>query len=252
MGQPYWENIGTIKALICGFELCSSLSVNLSKSRILSFNVDSEFLNAASDYLACDVSPFPFQFLGIKIGCNPRRKSSWSLFISKLRNHLSSWKGKHLSLGGKVTLLNSVLNSIPLFTFSFYKLPKKVIQEIIKIQRKFLWNSQENLRRINWVAWSSICMSKVGGGLGVKNCDMFNMTLMNKWGWKILVEEDALWHKVLSFKYGDHENLLSFRNSKSSTWWSDLRILLSNWLADNNWFNHSLSCKVGNGLDIDF
>lgn len=111
------------------------------------------FLFVVSDYLLCAVSPF--NFLGILIGCNPRKGSSWSLVLAKVRTRLASWKGKFLSLGGRVTLLNSVLNVIPLFSFFFYKAPKMVIQEFIEIQRAFLWKGKENIIRINWVVWST-------------------------------------------------------------------------------------------------
>lgn len=38
-----------------------------------------------------------------------------------------------MSIGGQVTLINSVHNSILLYTFSFYKSPNIVIQEAPKI-----------------------------------------------------------------------------------------------------------------------
>lgn len=66
---------------------------------------------------------------------------------------------------------------------------------------------------------------------GVKNYDMFNKDLMCKWGWKILVEEESLWHKVLSFKYAEIKNQIrddyfSFFNSNYSLWLRDLCIFL--------------------------
>lgn len=66
-------------------------------------------------------------------------------------------------------MLNSVLNAVMLFTFSFSKVPKVVIQEFINIQHEFLWNGRENIRRINWLAWSSIRLPKSQGGLGVEH-----------------------------------------------------------------------------------
>ena len=120
------------------------------------------------------VSYIPLSFLGIQIVCNPRRLSSWLLVLAKVQNKLVSRKGKNLSLGGRVTLLNSVLNAIPLFTFSFYKAPN------FFIQCAFLWNGKENTRRINWVPWSPICLQKPNGGLGLKDYDLFNRTLLCK------------------------------------------------------------------------
>ncbi|KAI5408461.1 hypothetical protein KIW84_054339 [Lathyrus oleraceus] len=44
MDQPSWENIWTVKAMLRGFELCSSLFVNFIKSRVIGFNVKQDFL----------------------------------------------------------------------------------------------------------------------------------------------------------------------------------------------------------------
>lgn len=81
----------------------------------------------------------PFKFLGIPVGENPRRASTWKPVIDKFKSRLTRWKGRNLSIGGRVTLINSVLSVLPLYFFSFYKAPKKVIDNMIQIQRQFLW-----------------------------------------------------------------------------------------------------------------
>lgn len=106
--------------MLRGFQHISGLSVNFLKGRIFGFNVNHKFFNTTSDFLVCSTSMAPFTFLGIPIGCNSRRKSSWDLLLCKIRNRLASWKGMTLSLGGIVTLLNSILASIHLYFFSFY------------------------------------------------------------------------------------------------------------------------------------
>jgi hypothetical protein len=42
-------------------------------------------------------------------------------------------------MGGRVVLLNSVLNSIPIFFLSYLKMPTKVWKLIVELQRRFLW-----------------------------------------------------------------------------------------------------------------
>lgn len=132
--------------------------------------------------------------------------------IDKLRKRLSLWQGRHLSMGGRVTLINSVLNSIPLYYLSFYKAPKVVIKSLIKIQRNFLWGINEVDRGMYWVAWDKICKPKEEGGLGVKNIELFNVALLAKWKWRILSEEDAPWWDLLSHRYGDLKSIFFSEN----------------------------------------
>lgn len=40
------------------------------------------------------------------------------------------------------------------------------------------------------MSWFSIGKPKHEGGLGVKDCGAFNVTLLRKWAWKILLEND--------------------------------------------------------------
>lgn len=122
--------------------------------------------------------------------------------LVKLHNKLSLWKRKNVSLGVRVTLINVVLNSIPLFFF-VNKAPKWAINEIIRIQCEFLWCGVENKKHINWVYWASICKPKLEGGFKIKNCELFNLTLLGKWAWRILFEQNSIWHPLLEFRYGD-------------------------------------------------
>ncbi|CAK8534793.1 unnamed protein product [Lathyrus sativus] len=137
LGDSNRENILDVKVMLRGFELLSGLKVNFSKSKVIGVNLDDGFLEVASNFLSCATTSLPFNFLGIPIGANPRRKITWEPLVTKIRNKLSLWRGKHISFGSRLTLINSVLNSIPVFLFSFYCAPKLVLQEIINIQRAF-------------------------------------------------------------------------------------------------------------------
>jgi len=60
-------------------------------------------------------------------------------FIRTSKPKLNLWRHKYISLGGRVVLINSVLNSIPIFLLSFMKMPVLVWRKIFRIQREFLW-----------------------------------------------------------------------------------------------------------------
>jgi len=46
-------------------------------------------------------------------------------------------------------------------------------------------------------------LNKVSGGLGVRQLKEFNVTLLGKWCWRMLVEGGGLWYRVLVARYGE-------------------------------------------------
>lgn len=74
----------------------------------------------------------------------------------------------NLSMGGRIMLINIVLNAIPIYSLSVYTYPVKVLKEIRRFQSNFLWHGNENKRTIHWVRWESIWCSVRIGGLSIK------------------------------------------------------------------------------------
>lgn len=108
--------------------MASGLKINFAESNVMRINIEERTLRGASLFLACCIDDVPFKFLGIPVGANPRRSHTWEPVLKALILNLSSWKViKQLSIRGRVTLINSALSSLPLYFFSFYKTPKKVI-----------------------------------------------------------------------------------------------------------------------------
>lgn len=44
---------------------------------------------------------------------------------------------------------------------------------------------------------------KEKGGLGIKDLDLFNKSLLGKWIWRMLEKGDRLWVRILKSKYGN-------------------------------------------------
>jgi hypothetical protein len=112
MGEGNWDNLWIIKTVLRSFEIVSGLKVNFHKSKHYGINLDDSFLGASSSFLHCEVISIPFRFLGIPVGANPQRKATWSPIVDIVRKRLSVWNGRNLSIGGRVTLINSVLSSL--------------------------------------------------------------------------------------------------------------------------------------------
>jgi len=114
---------------------------------------------------------------------------------------------KPLSFGGRVTLIKSTPNSIPIYFISFFRIPKKVVHKLITIQRRFLWGGDMDNHKIAWVSWETVCLSKEKGGLGIRDLTKFNQALLGKWKWDLFHHQGELWARVLDSKYGGWRSL---------------------------------------------
>lgn len=95
------------------FEATSGLKVNFNKSQVLVFSVAGDWLNMVVGVLHCKTGKVSFKYLGLRIGVDIGKKITWVLVLEKVRKRLLSWNNKHLSMGGRITLLKSVLLSLP-------------------------------------------------------------------------------------------------------------------------------------------
>jgi hypothetical protein len=86
---------------------------------------------------------FPFIYLGFPIGANMNLVKFWQPFIDSFHSRLAVWKAKTLSFGGRITLLKSVLGSLPLYYFSLFKAPVHVIDALEKIRKNLLWTGSD-------------------------------------------------------------------------------------------------------------
>lgn len=181
------------------FVLMSGLKLNYNKSNIISWsNCDHDWAKGIASQFGCIHQTCPVTYLGLPLGANTNKILTWKPVISKIENKLSSWKAKLLSRAGRLTLIKSVLNSLPIYFMSMFKMPKEVAQKIVKLQRKFFWGSSSNGDLMPpSVKWSSIELPKNMGGLGVGNILHKNLILLFKWWWRFSDCDDSFWKRIL-------------------------------------------------------
>lgn len=132
-------NAWAIKCVLRNFELAAGLKVNFHKSALRGKKANQRTIYHAAYILNCKVGSSPFKFLDILVRANPRRSSMWIPLFNSLQKRLLGWRNKFLSFGGRVILINAVLSRLSVYYLSFYKAPKKVLNNIIQIQHRFLW-----------------------------------------------------------------------------------------------------------------
>lgn len=104
-------------------------------------------------------------------------------------------------------MIKAVVQSIPVYSMSVFKLPVSLCKDIEAMVRKFWWGNGGG-KKILWVKWSSLCSSKSIGGMGFQDFQKFNNTLLAKQVWCLIHNRDSFLLKVFSAKYFPQGNIL--------------------------------------------
>ncbi|GKA19575.1 RNA-directed DNA polymerase, eukaryota [Tanacetum coccineum] len=133
--------------------------------------------------------------------------------------------------------IGSNMRTIPLYYLSLFKAPSLVLDHLEYVRRRFFWGINENEKKIIWVNWKKVCVSKIRGGLGLGRLKDKNMSLLGKWKWRFCNEDNALWQKVIKEIYGPHGG---FESNNSSN------------MSSGVWKSISSNCKGIELLNIPF
>lgn len=124
------EDLRIIKLILYLFEGMTGLETNFSKTCLYSCRMGELLDSTAVATLNCALGLLPVSYLGIPLCSRRPRRQDWEGLILKVKSRLSTWKVQHLSLGGRLTLVNSVLSAIPTYWMSIFRLPCWVTKKI--------------------------------------------------------------------------------------------------------------------------
>ncbi|GJY20523.1 RNA-directed DNA polymerase, eukaryota [Tanacetum coccineum] len=220
IGKWSRSNVNVLMMMLHCFFLASGLKVNVHKSSIYGVGVRSADVQHMAENFGCISNNLPFTYLGVKVGANMMRLNSWSDVVKKVSNKLSNWKAKTLSVGGRLTLLKSVLGAIPTYYMSLFKAPEGIISLLEKMRNKFFLGADTDDRKITWVCWNKVLAHKNKGGLGVNSLFALNLASIFKWIWRFLASSSSLWIKVIKSIHGNSGALDNPYSSRlrNSTW----------------------------------
>ena len=175
--------------------------------------------------------------------------SDWLWMVRKVQRRISRWLSKWLSLGGWKTLVISVLQAIPVYWFSLFRVPSGILSALKQLFFHFLWRGTSENFRFHLENWSFLSLPFSWGGWGFKQLGIFNLSLCAKilrWG----LSRTGLWGHIISAKYMKRIPLSSwlsagnFKSFSPSMFWSSL-------CSDLPCILRCLKWKVGRGNNIN-
>ncbi|XP_057856267.1 uncharacterized protein LOC131065696 [Cryptomeria japonica] len=179
----------------------SGQCINDDKSSIYFFNTPQLIQSRIVRILRFQIGSLPLMYLGIPLALGAQRREYWQGILDKFRSKVSHWTYRWLSSAGRVILLKTVVQSLPIYRCCVQVPPSTFVREFDALSWQFLWSG--NLLSLKWslVKWESVCRPKHAGGLGLRSMALAITALAAKLYWRWCNNQDQDWAKILTHKY---------------------------------------------------
>jgi hypothetical protein len=138
------------------FEAILGLKVNLQKSELIVIGeVIGEVLHKEelANIFNCSLSSLPMKYLGLPLSAF-KSKAIWDGVVEKMEKRLTSWNKIYLSRGPRLTLIKSMLSSLPTYFLSLFPLLVGNARRLEHLQRDFLWDGLGGESKFHFMNWS--------------------------------------------------------------------------------------------------
>ena len=127
---------------------------------------------------------------------------------------------------------------------SCFKLPRGLIKELETLIRKFWWGYDGNSKKVHWVKWEKLCEDKGNGGMGFKDIEKFNDSLLAKQVWRMINHPDSLCHRVFKARFFPDCSILEAKESTTGSYaWKSI-------LSARDVIRKGMVWRIGNGSSV--
>nr|GEU92643.1 RNA-directed DNA polymerase, eukaryota [Tanacetum cinerariifolium] len=248
IGKWSSSNVSVLMWMLHCFFLASGLKVNAHKSSLYDVGVRLFEIQYMASRFVCLASNLPFTYLSIKDGANMSRVNAWNEVVLKVTNKLSSWKAKTLSVGGRVTVIKSVLGAIPTYYMSLFNVPEGILSHLEGLCDAFFLGVDMDERKVTWVCWRKVMAHKQHGGLEISSLFDLNLALLFKWIWRFLSSQSGLWTNVIKAIHGNNGSIgLSFTSRSRGSIWIEVLKAIAKLKAKGMDLMEFSNLVIGNG-----
>ena len=126
-----FRSLATLRTTLECYCILSRQKNNLDKFDLFcSPNMSREDQESLASQLQVNFVVNPSKYLGVNFKLSERWVADFHYLVEKLQSKLQGWKAKFLSQVGRTNLISSVLQSMPLYTFSCFRVPDTVCDKL--------------------------------------------------------------------------------------------------------------------------
>ncbi|KAK3206740.1 hypothetical protein Dsin_020786 [Dipteronia sinensis] len=127
--------------------------------------------------------------------CRSKRKI-FSEIIDRVWARIKGRGDNLLLVGEKEVLIKAMIQVIPAYAMSLFRLPKRLIFKNQRLCTRFWLGGNMENKKIHWCTWNWLCKPKMEGGLGFRDLET-NMAFLAKQCWRIFKNPRSLAARVL-------------------------------------------------------
>eukprot|EP00253_Pinus_taeda_P003838 PITA_03838 len=200
-GEPTVKEVRNLKKVLDLFAKASWMEINKEKSCTFIFNTMEAVKSHLTRMLGFKQGELPTKYLGNVLDFNSKRLKNWQGVLEKLKNRVANWTFRTLNIAGRIVLVKSMLQAIPIYPLSIMAVPQGVCSKIGEILRKFIYGGSFQQKKWALVSWKHLTKRKEEGGLGLRDPDKLNKVLDAKLWWRWLRGGNDLWKQLWRHKY---------------------------------------------------
>ncbi|XP_078157460.1 uncharacterized protein LOC144553235 [Carex rostrata] len=138
--------------------ILTGLTINTSKSKVwFSHNSVDYHKSMFRSHFDVQEASENESYLGCPVTVSGR--ASFDYLIDKFEKRLNLWKAKMLSHAGRLILIKSVLESLPVYTMGTAIIPTRVLKKLTGIMRNFFWGGDSTKNYMSYL-WRNLVSLK--------------------------------------------------------------------------------------------
>lgn len=184
----------------------------------------------------------PFTYLGIPLFKGKPKARHLRPVVDKIQSKFHAWRGKLLTIMGRVQLVNAVISSMLTYSFHIYKWPANLLSEVAKLMRNFIWSGICTQQKLCTVSWAKVCKSRDLGGLDVRDPAQVNQASLLLLTWKLYTSNEQ-WANICRTRFLNKHKPKT--HHLTSSVWTGMKPHIHYILTHSNW-------SIGNGKNISF